>query len=797
MVNPTAQTTVLSRNPYLELNNQEQVLRLELTRDKHVLGRDHQRCDLTIPQHWTVISGVHAVLQRVGTDYHIFDGDGQRPSTNGLFVERTRITPTDGYALQNNSQLWIGQDPQNRIQLTYFNPLVAVASTPIRPQVVSLQGRSVYIGRDPQADLTLNSPIVSRRHAVIEPISAQRYLLRDYSTNGIFANGQRVNGSIVLTDDVTLNIGPFILLLQGQELRILDPGNQIRLDADQLVREVQNRRRRSRLLLDHITLAIEPGQFVALVGGSGAGKSTLMRTLLGIDPTTSGKVYINGNDLRTNFNIYRTQIGYVPQDDIIHRDLTVTEVLSYAARLRLPPDLEVKTVVQHTLEQIEMTERRDVLVSQLSGGQRKRVSIGVELLADPKLFFLDEPTSGLDPGLDKKMMQLLRKLADQGRTIILVTHATANITLCDRIVFLGRGGRLCYFGPPEQADRFFAVPSGDFADIYNELEQDDAVVAQWAARYQQSLYFQQYITHHLSLGQTPTSPKAPPAQVKHSPWQQLVLLTQRYLQLVLRDRVNLVLSLLTAPIGISLITLAVRDKAPLVLGAEPDPTLAPLALRVLFVFTSAAIWVGLSGSLQEIVKESAIYARERLVNLRITAYLGSKVVILSGLALLQALLMLGVILVGFQSPTPELMPWWVGAFVTTFLTLLTSACLGLMVSAIVKNGSQANSALPLLLLPQIIFSGVLFKIEGSAGFVSWLMLSRWSIGAYGALVNVNALVPEPTVLPDGTTLAQPFEPTPVYDPTLENLWLNWGALLLHMIIYLGIGWWMQRRKDIL
>lgn len=796
MTHSPGQQTVLSLNPYLELNNQGQSLQLELTQDAHILGRDRQRADRLVPDSWTVVSGCHALLRRVGAEYQIFDGDGQRPSTNGIFIERTRITPTEGHYLKNGTQLWIGQDPRNQILLTYVHPGATSAPVPPAQTAVALKDQPILIGRDPSAHLTLDAPVISRRHATLEPIDPQRYLLRDYSTNGVFANGQRVNGSVVLTEGATLNIGPFVLILQGKELRVLDQGNQIRLDADQLVRDVQDSKDKPKRLLNHITLAIEPGQFVALVGGSGAGKSTLMRTLLGIDPTTSGKVYINGNDLRTNFNIYRTQIGYVPQDDIIHRELTVAEVLRYAAQLRLPPDIDVERVVRSTLEQIEMTERRDVLVSQLSGGQRKRVSIGVELLADPKLFFLDEPTSGLDPGLDKKMMQLLRKLADQGRTIILVTHATANIKLCDRIVFMGRGGNLCYFGPPEEANRFFAVPSGDFADIYNELEQDESVVNQWSQRFFQSPYFQQYITNHLSIGQATQLPKAPPQQVQPSPLQQLTLLTQRYLQLVLRDRVNLALALLTAPIGISLITLAVRDKAPLIAGAEPDPTLAPLALRVLFVFTSAAIWVGLSGSLQEIVKEGAIYARERLVNLGISAYLGSKVLVLAGLTILQTLLMVLVILMGFASPEPDLMPWSIGVFITTFLTLFTSACLGLMVSAIVKNASQANSALPLLLLPQIIFSGVLFKIEGLAGKISWLMLSRWSVGAYGALVDVNALVPEPTVLPDGSTLPQPFEPTSVYDPTWDNLLLNWCLLLLHAAVYLGITWWMQKRKDI-
>jgi ABC transport system ATP-binding/permease protein len=467
----------------------------------------------------------------------------------------------------------------------------------------------------------------------------------------------------------------------------------------------------------------------------------------------------------------------------------------------LPPE-NIKSVVEKTLAQIEMSDRREVFVHQLSGGQRKRVSIGVELLADPKLFFLDEPTSGLDPGLDKKMMQLLQKLAKEGRTVILVTHATANITLCDRVAFLGRGGHLCYFGIPKEAPRFFNIQTGEFADdfaeIYNELERGIPNVKKWEARFRQSPDYQQYITNHLSSVNGERSDlKTYPQQAHRSPIQQLALLTERYLQLIWRDRVSLGLSLLTAPIGISLITLALRDKDPLILGSEPDATLAPLALRVLFVFTCAAIWVGLSTALQEIIKEAQIYLRERLVNLGLFAYLSSKVVVLGGLAILQTLLITLVILLGFAAPTPDLISWHVGASVTTFLTLLTSLSLGLLVSALVKNSSQANSTLPLLLLPQIIFSGVLFKMEGIASKLSWLMLSRWSVGAYGSLVNVNAMVPEPTKLPDGSTLPQPFETTAVYDPTWENLGLNWGILGVHTLVYLGLTLWIQKRKDIL
>ncbi len=791
-MNQTGNSTVLD-NPYLELNNQGQILRLQLIKQEHKIGRDANFADLLVPSDWQVVGRTQAVLYREGDNYRIYDGDGGKPSTNGLYLNRTRITSDSGFLLTNGTEIQIGQNPQNQVLLKYSNPRQPVSIPEVQLHSVSLKNGSVLLGRDDKATLSLDAPTVSRHHATIDKDAQGRYFIRDCSTNGIFVDEERISGSKVLNEGSTIRIGPYTLLLRGSELQILDKGNQIRLDACNLVLLTNGKRR-----LDDISCAIEPGQLVALVGGSGAGKSTLMRSLLGTERLTEGVVYLNGEDLRNNFNIYRSQIGYVPQDDIIHRQLTVSEVLTYAAKLRLPADIDVQKVVEKTLSDVEMSHRRDALISELSGGQRKRVSIGVELLADPKLFFLDEPTSGLDPGLDKKMMQLLRKLANQGRTIILVTHATANIKLCDRVVFLGQGGRLCYFGPSDECLQFFGVTE-DFADIYNQLEKPENVVDE-AERFHGSDDYRRYVTNHLSPGnQISKSKKSKKSNNRNSGvsfTKQLSILTQRYFHIQKRDRTNLILAILTAPIGIGLITVALGDKNPLALPNNPDATLAPLALRVLFVFTCAALWVGLSSSLQEIVKETAIYLRERLVNLGLFAYLGSKLIILAGLALLQTVLISLVILVLFKSPQPEFIPWTLGLSITTFLTLLTSMSLGLFVSAVVKNASQANSALPLLLIPQIIFSGVLFKITGIAKIISWLMLSRWSVGAYGALVNINAMVPEAIKLPDGTTVAQPFEPTPVYDPTWENLLLNWGILCLHALTYLTITFWLQKQKDI-
>jgi hypothetical protein len=456
---------------------------------------------------------------------------------------------------------------------------------------------------------------------------------------------------------------------------------------------------------------------------------------------------------------------------------------------------------------VQLNHVRHTLVRKLSGGQHKRVSIAVELLANPKLFFLDEPTSGLDPGLDWKMMDLLRELADQGRTIILVTHATSNLEVCDRLVFMGAGGRLCYFGPPQEAMSFFQMPSQDFkyfANIYIELDQGNTEaerqrnIVRWSQQFRQSAAYQSYVATTLSLNVSKTEGAIHQGFYKQKalPVRQWWILSRRYLTLILRDRPNLALMLLTAPIGISLITLTLQDQNPLAKLETSDAMQAPLALRVLFVFTCATMWVGFSGTVQAIVREANIYARERLINLGLLPYLGSKLLIHVGLAILQSLLITAVVLVGFKSPQPDLIPWAVGCSITTFLTLLASLSLGLTISSFVKNANQANSMLPLILIPQIIFSGVLFKLQGTAKILSWFMLSRWSMGAYGALVNVNAMVPEQPQIPRVNPPPLPFEPIPAYDPTWHNLNLNWGILCLHSFICLGIALWQQKRKDV-
>jgi ABC transport system ATP-binding/permease protein len=822
----SGQKTVLS-SPYIELRIQgEKPIRFNLGQNLHKLGRKPQWADLIIPEtkNWGIVSGRQAILQREGENYRIFDGDDdQKPSTNGIFINKKRITCSQGYLLTSGTLLEIGLDPNNCVKLTYIDPNLNQSSEQFTNRKLpfhNLPQWPIELGREPTpnhyAFLELPSPIVSRIHAKISRTSQGDYLIEDCSTNGTFINGQKINQPVKLNDRDIIKIGPFTIIFNRQnlELEVFDIGQQIRLDADGLLINTKDKKRIINTRLNKISLPIEPGQLVALVGGSGTGKSTLLKALLGIEHLDQGKVLLNDNDLRKNFNLYRSQIGYVSQDDIIHPNLTVEEVLRYACRLRLPPETDVNKQIKRVLDQVKLTFVKNNLVSELSGGQRKRVSIAVELLADPHLFFLDEPTSGLDPGLDKEIMNLLKELADQGRTIILVTHATANIEVCDRIAFLGRGGNLCYFGPPKEAMNFFNIPSQDvkyFPDIYLKLEQgntDQEVkdnVSNWANKFLKESPFHQSYMQSLKQRQTRNNANTNSGNYlniinKISQWIQVFLsqlywLSMRYLRLTSREVIGLTLAIITAPISIILITLTLRDKDPLMQLDPPEMSQAPLALRVLFIFTCAALWVGLSSSVQEIVKESSIYARERLVNLGLFSYLTSKIVIRCGLAMIQTLLMVLVILIGFKSPESQLLSWPIGLGITSFLTILSSLSFGLMISSFVKNETEANNTLPLILLPQIIFSGVLFKLEGIAGKFSWLMISRWSVGAYGALVDVNSMVPEAIKTPLGETIERPFDPTDIYDPTWSNLTLNWLILVLHSLIYLGIALWFLKRKD--
>ncbi|NNJ09582.1 FHA domain-containing protein [Chloroflexales bacterium ZM16-3] len=776
------------------------------------------------------VSGHHARVEPAGPGHRIVDVG----STNGILYEGRRVPSHDLY---DGDVLRIG-DPATGsfVTLTYRNGSVLRA-----PQASKASQSYPLDPNDPQitigragCDVVLENPQVSRFHAQIDRAPGGGAILRDAgSTNGTFVNGQRLAGSHTLRSGDVIQIGAFKLVYNVASLDQYDQQGALRIDARGLTRAISRGGQR-RIILDDVSLSIAPREFVALVGGSGTGKSTLMKALCGYAPATSGQVRVNGDDFYHNFDAYRTVLGYVPQDDILHRTLPVSRALGYAARLRLPADTaesEIDARITRVLEDVEMSPHRDKLVENLSGGQRKRVSIGAELLADPSLFFLDEPTSGLDPGLEKKMMYTLRRLADSGRTVVLVTHATANITQCDHVIFMA-AGRMVYFGPPTEALAFFNVTSGDFADIYTKLEgQGDpqspilqrdlqAEYRSWAAanpgaknppslgelwemKFRGSGSYQRYVAGRLGQSPQPAaaqSAAAPQRQNKVSPLRQFGILTRRYLDLTLQDRRNLLILLLQAPIVALLLMLVARGDS--LTGAQPiDLLQRGEAKKVLFMLATVSVWFGIINAAREITKELPIFQRERLVNLRIGPYLLSKVAVLSALIMMQTAVLLGIVAlkVHFPADTGVILPSLAETFVSLLLTAITGMALGLVISAASDSGDRAISIVPLALIPQILFAGLIFKIEGLATPLSWLTISRWSMDSLGISADLNSLCNLPNS--DGSGSVPPgcspgfldVEANFTHSP--GTLLARWGAMLLYTLICIGITAWLLRRRD--
>nr|MBA3539701.1 ATP-binding cassette domain-containing protein [Deltaproteobacteria bacterium] len=611
-------------------------------------------------------------------------------------------------------------------------PVQHFATPPGRPLLT--------IGRT-ASDIILDQPLVSRRHAelVWESAGGGYHLLRDVgSTRGTCVNGQPVEGSgrKLVPGDV-VQIGTFRLTYDGDSLDSFDQRGAIRLDVRDLKRVVAN----GRVLLDATTLSIEPCEFVAIVGASGAGKSTLMMALCGFERATSGQVAINGDDLYEGYDAYRSIVGYVPQDDILHRPLPVTRALHHAARLRLPADTadaEIETRIAAVLEAVDMTAHADKRVDQLSGGQRKRVSIACELLADPPLIFLDEPTSGLDPGLERRLMYTLRRLADAGRTVVLITHATQNITMCDHIVYLV-SGKTVYFGPPAQALEFFGV--SDFADIYaatDEPDKPEETAEHWQARYEASLQHQKYVIERPARAPAQPSTEQRAEQERRasafakSRGRQLGILCKRYLELMLADRKNLALLLLQAPVIGILLSLVSRADG--LTGGRIE------AKKLVFMLATTGVWFGVINAAREICKEAPILRRERLAGLRAGPYLGSKVIILMLLVMVQSALLLGVVALRTEMPKVGiLLPAVLELYITIALAGLAGIALGLCISAIASTPDKATSLIPIVLVPQVLFAGIMFGLHGISRGISWVVSSRAAVDALSAIIDSNNL----------------------------------------------------------
>ena len=783
---------------YLDLIDSRtgQTRRIELTKEVTRLGRDPE-AEVVIDADAAVVSRRHAEIRKTGEQFAITD----LKSFNGTLVNNQRISELA--PLFNGDEIQLGAGgpmlrlndpahpapahraiqpgaptPSQQAIPAAFGQIAAMArggtivstsgtlqpTTPpsgTQPQLLarlSFETRpQLSVGRAPDNDLRLDGLQISNHHARFVRTNGSVSVEDAGSTNGVYVNGERISGRRPVQLSDVIQIGPFVLQADAsQGVAVYDTRSKTRIDCINIAKVVKNRSGGGTIrLLDDVGLTIQPNEFVGLLGPSGAGKSTLMDSLNGMRPASSGQVLINNLDLYRHLDSLKQSIGYVPQDDIIHRELTVYRTLYYVARLRLSSDVskrEIDQIINEVMDVTGLSERRDVPISQLSGGQRKRVSIAVELITKPSVIFLDEPTSGLDPATEEKIMKLFRQIAESGRTVILTTHAMENVKLFDKIVVLMRG-KLVFYGAPQEA--LAHVKAESFKDLYDKLEApidqqlaalpalppnagkaqkgerkkqreqiSEQVAEDWKRKFQATDQYRRHVVEPLSGLPRDGRAAAPPKRRMSifDAVRQWGTLTRRYLEVLTRDKFNLLILFGQAPIIALLTFLVVGDKLP-----RDFPY---------FVMALVAIWFGTSVASREIIRERAVYTRERMVNMRLLPYVGSKLFVLAIIVSLQCLMLYGSLKFMHYTNLMSVPGWAIPQVAIMLITAMVGIALGLFISAIVKTSEMATSMVPLILIPQILFCGLVGVPENAARIISTVVPATW---AYDGIKRFSTL----------------------------------------------------------
>jgi ABC transport system ATP-binding/permease protein len=601
--------------------------------------------------------------------------------------------------------------------------------------VMRLPVKVLRIGRATDNDVIVADLGVSRYHSELRRGVSGYEIVDLGSHNGTFVNGQRVSAAPVSELDI-IGIGPATFRLVGEELQEFIDTGDISLQARDLTVTLPN----GKVILNHVSFPLGERCLLGVIGPSGAGKSTLLGALTGMRPATSGGVTYDERDLYTHYDELRHRIGLVPQENILHTQLSAKRALGYAAELRFPRDVsksERQRRIDEVLEELSLTPHRDTRTSSLSGGQQKRVNVALELLTKPSLLFLDEPTSGLDPGLDKSVMEMMADLAHDGRTVIVVTHSVANLNLCDRLLVLVPGGKIAYFGPPEDGLKHFGKPG--WAEVFQAFDAEPN--RDWQTEYRNSKYHERYVTAEMNggapAGRRGAAAPAAPAPAKRNRFSQLSTLCRRYMAVIASDRVYL----------------AVLGILPIVLGGLIQAVPAPEGLggtnntgasSLLLILVISACFTGAANAVRELVKERPIYSRERAAGLSAGVYLFSKLIILGVISAIQAIALVLIGLAGRKLPAT-------GSFLTHLplvelllgmgLLAIASMTLGLFISAAVNTSEKTMPLLVISVMFQVILTGGVFGLAGKAGInqISWLAPSRWGYAATASTTNLNVI----------------------------------------------------------
>jgi ABC transport system ATP-binding/permease protein len=664
------------------------------------LGRSPQ-ADIVLAD--PTVSHTHAEIALIAGVPTILDSD----SHNGTFVDGK---PVDGggVELRDGAVLHLGECEVR------FVALGGDRRTRNRSKIIRFSLDSdLTIGRAPDNDVVLDEPNISRHHAVVRvgpPLSVED--LR--SRNGTRLGSDRVRVA-ALTQGDEIGIGHYRLIVDRNGLTVVDQRVGVGLQGVGLRAEVGGR-----TILHPTSLTVARGEVLALIGPSGSGKSTLLRLLAGVSAPSAGEATVDGESIAMR----RSDIGYVPQQDTIHDRLTVREALSCAAVLRLPADTsdgEIADHVEAVVAELDLSAWGDNMIGSLSGGQRKRAACGVELIGRPSIFLLDEPTSGLDPPLERQMMQTIRGLADEGRGVVVTTHATSSLSLCNALAIMAPGGHLAYIGSPDEALERYGVTHYD--ELYSAAQP----------------------TQDLALDGEPMEPRraerlpqAERAPVDRSFGRQLAVLTGRYLRTFARDRRTALVLLGQVPV----IALLIALLFPAGVLAYPDLEPAKSA-QFVFLLVTASLWIGLISSCREVVNERSIVLREFAVGSRIGAYLGSKVIVLFLLAVVQTALLLAI--VTLLRPLHEPVTSYLALFGVLLATAWAAITTGLAVSTLARSVDQATSFVPMLLIPQLLFAGALVTLETMdtpVRLLSDLVVARWAFAGAGGSIEMNARLSE-------------------------------------------------------
>lgn len=601
---------------------------------------------------------------------------------------------------------------------------------------------SIKIGRASDNDIVINDVLASRHHATLITTPSGTEIRDNRSINGTFVNGTRIYDAL-LTDGDTVTIGNVDLVFRGGTLVRRTETAADTATGGLEVHGVTWTIEGNKTLLDNISMSARPGTLTAVIGPSGAGKSTFARLVAGYTHPTAGQVSFEGHDVHAEYASLRSRIGMVPQDDVVHGELTVRQALMYAAELRLPPDTtkaDREQVVNEVLEELEMTKHLDTRVDKLSGGQRKRASVALELLTGPSLLILDEPTSGLDPALDRQVMTMLRQLADAGRVVLVVTHSLTYLDVCDQVLLLAPGGKTAFNGPPNQIGQ--ELGTTNWADIFSTVAGDPDAAKQ------------RYLELH-----GPPPPRAATQQpadlgspTRTSVRKQFSTISRRQMRLIVSDR-GYFIFLAFLPFIMGALSLSVPGNVgfgvpvPAIQGGEAPNEPG----QILVLLNVGAIFMGTALTIRALIGERAIFLREQAVGLSTTAYMFAKVFVFAGFALLQSGIVVainiwgkgwgpGAVESGVVIPSRSL-----ELYVDVAACCVGAAMVGLALSAIAKSSEQIMPLLVIAIMSQLVFQGGMIPVTGRIGLdqLSWFTPARWGFASTASTIDLLRLVPGP------------------------------------------------------